>query len=294
VLGQPIGHSLSPVIHNAGYVAAGLSGWSYTAHECGSAGLASFVDELDDSWVGLSLTMPLKQQALLVAADVSPLAATIGAGNTLTRRGDGTWLAENTDAPGIVDAVRWDGQGGVGPGGVGPGGVGPGEVALLGAGGTARAALAAARACGAFVVRVYARRPGAVEELRGVADALGLRLLAAGWDEMARAGTASLIISTVPARAAAEHAGAIRWRPGGVLVDVIYDPWPTALATSAARGGWRVVSGLDVLLAQAARQFELFTAVPAPVAAMRTALDGALALRVGTENRGRVANRGRV
>jgi len=66
VLGQPIGHSLSPVIHNRGYAAAGLTGWVYSAHECDEAGLAGFVAGLDTTWAGLSLTMPLKEVALEV------------------------------------------------------------------------------------------------------------------------------------------------------------------------------------------------------------------------------------
>jgi shikimate-5-dehydrogenase len=290
VLGRPIGHSLSPVIHQAGYAAAGLDGWSYTAHECGVADLPGFVAGLGAEWAGLSLTMPLKVAALDVASEVSPAAAAIGAANTLVRRGgarrggatryDGaTWYAENTDAPGMVDALRWASAGR--PGGTGTvSAIGAiSDVAVLGAGGTARACLAAAQACGASVVSVYARRREAVEELRPAAAALGLTLVAAPWAQAARAGAAQLVISTVPAGVADSCAAALAWRPGGVLVDVVYDPWPTRLSASAAQAGWRVVSGLDLLLAQAARQFQLFTGVPAPVAAMRQALDGALAQR---------------
>ena len=106
VLGRPIAHSLSPVIHNAGYAAAGLSDWSYDAHDCGEEELAGFVAGLGPEWVGLSLTMPLKEVALAVADAVSDRAAALGAANTLVRRPDGTWWAENTDAPGMVDALR--------------------------------------------------------------------------------------------------------------------------------------------------------------------------------------------
>src|SRR5262249_9572538 len=91
VLGKPIGHALSPVIHNAGYRAADLAEWSYTAHECASEDLARFVAGLDAEWVGLSLTMPLKEVALDVADEVAPVAAAIGAANTLVRLPDGTW-----------------------------------------------------------------------------------------------------------------------------------------------------------------------------------------------------------
>ncbi|MGH3738607.1 MAG: shikimate dehydrogenase, partial [Micromonosporaceae bacterium] len=127
VLGTPIAHSLSPVIHNAGYAAAGLVDWRYTAHECDEAALPGFVAQLDYSWAGMSLTMPLKEVALSVADEVSPLAATLGAANTLVRRGDG-WYAENTDAGGMADALRTAGL------------PAAKQVAVLGAGGTARAA----------------------------------------------------------------------------------------------------------------------------------------------------------
>ena len=99
VLGKPIAHSLSPVIHNAGYAALGLTDWSYTAIECDEAELPGLVAGLGPEWAGLSLTMPLKEVALSVATTSSPLAATVGAANTLVRRPDG-WYATNTDVDG--------------------------------------------------------------------------------------------------------------------------------------------------------------------------------------------------
>ncbi|HKS99392.1 MAG TPA: shikimate dehydrogenase, partial [Rugosimonospora sp.] len=143
VLGKPVGHSLSPVLHNAGYAAAGLSGWSYTAVECAEVELAPLVGRLGPEWAGLSLTMPLKAEALVVADEVDPVAAALGAANTLVRQGTG-WYATNTDAPGMVDALGTVGLSTVE------------RVAILGAGGTARAALAAARALGAREVTLYA------------------------------------------------------------------------------------------------------------------------------------------
>jgi shikimate dehydrogenase len=263
VLGRPIGHSLSPVIHNAGYAAAGLAQWSYTAHECGEPDLAGFVAGLDDAWAGLSLTMPLKEVALDVADEVAPVAAALGAANTLLRLPDGTWRAENTDAPGMVDALL-------------AAGVATAErICVLGAGGTARAALAAARDLGADAVTVYARRTAAVDELTPVADDLGLTLIAAGWGDAGLAGDADVVISTVPRGVADPVAPDITWRAGAVLFDAVYDPWPTPLAAAAEAAGCRIVSGLDLLLAQAVHQFELFTSVDAPVAAMREALHAA-------------------
>ena len=262
VLGQPIAHSLSPVIHNAGYAAAGLDDWSYAAFECGTADLPSHIASLGPQWRGLSLTMPLKEAALQVADSVSDRAAALGAANTLVRLRDGGWWAENTDAPGMVDALRW-------------GGISVAStLAILGAGGTARAALAAAAALKASVT-VYARRPSSVEALRTVADALGVPLTPAPWTAAAEAGAADVVISTVPKGVA--DSLALRWGPGTVLFDALYDPWPTPLAASAAAAGCGIVSGLDLLLAQAAHQFTLFTGVPAPVDAMRAALTDAVA-----------------
>jgi shikimate dehydrogenase len=255
------------VIHNAGYAAAGLTGWAYTAHECGEAELAGFVAGLDGDWAGLSLTMPLKEVALDVADEVAPVAAAIGAANTLVRRPDGTWRAENTDAPGMVDALVAAGLSTVA------------QVSVLGAGGTARAALAAARDLDAAAVTVYARRPEAVAELEPVADDLGITLIGAGWAAAAAAGQAEVIVSTVPRGVADPLAASMAWRAGAVLFDAVYDPWPTPLAAAAESAGCRIVSGLDLLLAQAVRQFELYTGVDAPIAAMRAALSAAAADR---------------
>lgn len=276
VLGQPIAHSLSPVIHNAGYAAAGLSDWSYDAHDCGEEELAGFVAGLGPEWVGLSLTMPLKEVALAVADAVSDRAAALGAANTLVRRPDGTWWAENTDAPGMVDALRWVGVDTLA------------RVSVLGAGGTARAALAAAAQLGAELVTVHARRAAAVEELAPVAAALGVSIAAAPWPSPEAdpgdigLGEADAVISTVPKGVADPLADRIAWRPTTVVFDVVYDPWPTPLAAAAQRAGCRIVSGLDLLLAQAVHQFELFTGVPAPVAAMREALQAAAAARTAS------------
>ena len=276
VLGRPIAHSLSPVIHNAGYAAAGLSDWSYDAHDCGEEELAGFVAGLGPEWVGLSLTMPLKEVALQVADAVSDRAAALGAANTLVRRPDGTWWAENTDAPGMVDALRWVGVEKLA------------RVSVLGAGGTARAALAAAAELGAGLVTVYARRAAAVEELAPVAAALGVRIAPAAWPSPeadlgdADPGDADAVISTVPKGVADALADRVAWRPSTVVFDVVYDPWPTPLAAAAQRAGCRIVSGLDLLLAQAVHQFELFTGVPAPVTAMRAALQAAAAARTAS------------
>jgi len=267
VLGKPVAHSLSPVIHNAGYRAVGLGAWSYTAHECSESELPGFVAGLDEQWAGLSLTMPLKETGLGVADEVAPVAAAIGAANTLIRRPAGGWRAENTDAPGMVDALR------------GVGIAAMERMAILGAGGTARAALAAARDLGATSVIVYARRAEAIEELAEVAEGLDLDMLGAEWEDASKAGDADVVVSTMPRGVADPLAATIGWRSDVVFFDALYDPWPTPLAASALLAGCTVVSGLELLLTQAARQFQLFTGVAAPVDAMREALLAAVAAR---------------
>ncbi|MEV4497334.1 shikimate dehydrogenase, partial [Micromonospora arborensis] len=125
-------------------------------------------------------------------------------------------------------------------------------------------------------VTVVARRAAAVDELRPVAGALGVALTSAGWADAHRhLSAAEVAVSTVPKGVADPLAAEVAWRPGAVFFDALYDPWPTPLAASAVAAGLRVVSGLDLLLAQAVGQFEQFTGVAAPVEAMRAALTAA-------------------
>ncbi|MER7459440.1 shikimate dehydrogenase [Micromonospora sp. NPDC126480] len=263
VVGKPIAHSLSPVIHNAGYAAAGLTGWSYTRFECAESELPGLVAGLGPEWAGLSVTMPGKEAALAVAEAASPVAAAVGAANTLVRRADGTWYADNTDVTGMVDVLT---AVGVGP---------QAAVTVLGAGGTARAAVAAAARLRARAVTVVARRAEAVEELRPVAAAVGVPLTGAQWDAAAGHCTADVVVSTVPKGVADPLAATVAWQASTVLFDALYDPWPTPLASAAGAAGCRIVSGLDLLLAQAVGQFEQFTGVPAPRTAMAAALAAA-------------------
>jgi shikimate dehydrogenase len=125
---------------------------------------------------------------------------------------------------------------------------------------------------------VVARRPEAVAELRPVAEAVGVPFAGAAWADAAAHAAADVVISTVPKGVADPLAAEVAWRPSTVLFDALYDPWPTPLAAAAAAAGCRVVSGLDLLLAQAIGQWEQFTGVvPAPREAMRAALAAARA-----------------
>ncbi len=264
VLGSPVAHSLSPVLHTAAYRALGLEGWSYAVHECDEAGLPGFVDGLDARWAGLSLTMPLKRVALEVAQEVSPTAAAIGAANTLVFTG-GRRFAENTDVTGLVAALHGT----------------SGRAVVLGAGGTAQAALAALRHLGIDDVTVLVRDPARTGELRATAARLGVSpVLDDALVDPARVSAelekADVVISTLPRGAADAFEGA---GPGAVVLDAVYAPWPTPFAAAAQAGGARVVSGLEMLLHQAVAQVELMTGYPGPVVAMRAALDATVAGR---------------
>jgi shikimate dehydrogenase len=258
VLGMPVEHSLSPVLHHAAYAALGLSGWRYDRYAVEEAGLRSFVDGLGLEWAGLSLTMPLKREALEVADEVDPDAGAIGAANTLVRRGS-AWWAANTDVAGIVKTLREVGIATVE------------RAVVLGAGGTAQAALAALCRLGETAPTVVVRDPARAAALRATAERLDLvPRIVGGFPDVALP-PADVVISTLPAGAADAVAGRA-WDPATVVLDVIYAPWPTALAAAASAAGCRVAGGLEVLLHQAVGQVELMTGHPGPTAAMRTAL----------------------
>lgn len=270
VLGFPVAHSLSPVLHGAAYAALGLRDWSYGRVECDEAGLPGFVDGLGEEWAGLSLTMPLKQVALDVADRVSPLAASTGAANTLVLGPDGI-LADNTDVVGIVAALREAGVGKVS------------RSVVLGAGGTARAAIAALEELGDRAPRVLVRDVARTGALHDAAQRLGV--IADVRPELtdpavatATLADADVVISTLPPGAADALTGT-RWQPGTTVLDVVYVPWPTGFAAAAAAAGCPVVSGLAMLLHQAVEQVELMTGRPGPVEPMRSALDAAVTAR---------------
>jgi len=268
VLGSPVAHSLSPVLHLAAYTALGLDDWTYTAIECDEAGLPALLASRDSQWAGLSLTMPLKRAVLPLLDRAEPLAVEVGGANTVVFAG-GRRRGYNTDVPGMVAALA---EAGV---------TAPAGATILGAGATACAALAALRAVGLAAAVVQVRDQARAGDLLAAARRLGLAVELRPFGSRVRDG--DLLISTVPAGAAdfyAERAIDPRARPRAVL-DVVYNPWPTPLAAAAAQSGVVVVSGFDLLLHQAARQVELMTGLePAPLEPMRAAGHSELARRV--------------
>jgi shikimate dehydrogenase len=273
VLGSPVGHSLSPTLHGAGYAALGLTEWSYGMHEVDATGLAAFVRSLDGRWRGLSLTMPLKEAALEVADEVTGLARAAGAANTLLHRPDGTWLADNTDVEGIVRALR--------PHLPRPGDP-MGDGLVLGSGATARSAVLALARIGITGLNVAARDAAKADALlrwaRTVTEpAVPVPTLAAGRLDAWGALPGAVVVSALAPAAGEAVAAGLGRRHTGVLLDVVYAGWPTPLARAAAAAGLVVVPGFDMLVHQAAVQFAMFTGRPAPLAQMREA--GLAALR---------------
>ena len=265
MLGRPIAHSLSPRLHRAAYGALGLD-WRYEAVECGEHDLPRVLAERPD-WAGFSCTMPLKRAVLEVAAEVRPAAAAVGAGNTLLP-GRAGWVAENTDVTGIVMALTERG-------------VAPASVTVLGAGGTAQAAVAALPQLGLDRGTVLLRDRGKAGPILATAERAGVTvelgdLRPEAVDALPLA--AELVISTLPPGAADAFAAHI-WTDGQWLLDVVYAPWPTPVAAAATAAGTGVIGGEAMLLHQAAAQVRLMTGREPPVAQMRAALDAALAER---------------
>ncbi|MBD9728548.1 shikimate dehydrogenase [Streptomyces caniscabiei] len=267
VLGSPIAHSLSPVLHRAAYAELGLSDWSYDRFEVDEEALPGFVEQLGPEWAGLSLTMPLKRAVIPLLDEISETATSVEAVNTLVFTEDGRRVGDNTDIPGMVAALRERGIEQVE------------SAAVLGAGATASSALAAlARICTGEVV-AYVRSEARAAEMRQWGERLDVEVRTADWAEAERGLSAPLVIATTPAGATDALSGAVPERPT-TLFDVLYHPWPTELAARWSAYGGAVVSGLDLLVHQAVLQVEQMTGCKtAPVAAMRTAGERALADR---------------
>jgi shikimate dehydrogenase len=218
----------------------------------------------------LSLTMPLKEAAFGVADEVSDLAREVGAINTLVRRTNGGWRGDNTDVYGVSQALRE------------AGGAQVASALVLGSGATARSVVAALAARGCRKV-TFAVRSVARQETLDQAGRAGLEVDVAGLGQLASALVdAQLVISTLPANALGDALDAVELSHGSLeadhlFLDVVYTGWPTPLARRFQAAGARAVSGLEMLVHQAAEQVHLMTGLRPPVEAMRAAGQDALA-----------------
>jgi shikimate dehydrogenase len=252
VLGSPIAHSRSPQLHLAAYRALGLDGWTYDRIECTAEQLPALVTGFGPEWIGLSVTMPGKFAALRFADERTPRAELVGSANTLVRLPAG-WRADNTDIDGVTGAL----------------GQASGHAIVVGSGGTAPAVVVGLAELGVQRITVVARNHEKAAPLVELGARLGVN---ARWIQLGtRLADVDVVVSTVPADVAAEHADTLASAP--VLLDAIYDPWPTPLASAVEAAGGRVISGLQMLLNQAFSQVEQFTGMPAPKEAMRAALE---------------------
>jgi shikimate dehydrogenase len=259
VLGRPIAHSRSPELHLAAYRALGLHNWTYERIDCGADELPGVVGGLGPEWVGVSVTMPGKFAALRFADEHTERAARVGSANTLVRTPVG-WRADNTDVDGVSGALAATGAA-------------SGRALVCGSGGTAPAAVVGLADLGVTDITVVARDPGKAARLVDLGAGVGVptRFCALDSGELAeRVAAAQVLVSTIPADVAARYAATFAAIP--VLLDAVYDPWPTPLAEAVAASGGRVVSGLQMLLHQAFAQVEQFTGLPAPREAMACAL----------------------
>jgi shikimate dehydrogenase len=279
VLGWPVAHSRSPAIHNAAFASLGMGDWRYQRLPVPRTLFAETTRSLGQSgFVGANVTIPHKQAALLLADRASEAASAIGAANTLTFAPDGTIAAENTDAPGLIAALRRS-----------PLGM---RVLVLGAGGSARAAAWALRQAGASEVLVW-NRTG--ERAEALARDLGVRAVK-------QAEPADLLVNCTSVGLERSDGGPERPADGAerpasagersaaepealsqlgltfdllagypYVVDMVYRAGSTQLLAAAREHGADTLDGLEVLVAQGALSFELWTGRQAPVEVMRHA-----------------------
>ena len=264
VIGDPVRHSLSPVLHNAAYRELGID-WVYAAFEVPDGATKHALDAMRTlGLIGLSVTMPHKTAAAAACDELTPDAEALGSANTVTPLGDGRLSGDSTDGPGFLRGLREAGHD-----------VRGATALVLGAGGAARAVAHALGAAGARVT-VCARRDDAAR----VAAGLGHGETVA-WDERAAAAAAATVVVNATPVGMGEGDGDVPLpveglHRGQVVADLVYHPLETALLAGARERGADVVDGLGMLVHQAALQVERWTGDVAPVAVMRAAAIGAL------------------
>ena len=270
VVGSPVGHSISPAIHNAAFDATGHDGVYLPllvnpGYESFKAFMESFLAFGDLHLSGLSVTIPHKENALRylteLGADVEPLAARIGAVNTIAIAG-GTLRGTNTDYAAILDTITADRATLAGR-----------RVAVLGAGGTGRTAVAALASCGATVV-VYNRTRDKADALAAEFDGTPGKVVAASWDKLCGSCCDVFVNTTSVGMSPNVDASPFGDAPpplsaDTLVFDAVYNPPVTKLLRQATAAGAKTASGVDMFVRQAAAQFTTWTGTAAPVEVMR-------------------------
>ena len=274
VIGSPIRHSLSPVIHRAAWVQLGIDGWEYRRLERDGDSLPGLIAGLGDDCAGLSVTMPCKQAIMALLDVIDPLASAVGAVNTVVPS-SGVLAGFNTDVTGISSAVRRACSMANVPL--------PRSALVLGARATASSALAGLGELGITASTVAARRFGGPGSVVAAASRLGVSIEQVLWSDIEAVDRAAhgvdLIISTLPASAADPLAERLNVREGQILLDVVYAPRQTALRSTFEKAGGIVAEGTDMLVYQAAAQVQLMTGRSPDTGVMRDALEEALERR---------------
>lgn len=268
VLGHPIDHSLSPVLHRAAYAALGLD-WDYQAFDVTEEALPGFMDDVDSTWAGLSLTMPLKVAAVPLVDFLEPMAKLLGLINTVVVQYSGktrTLVGANTDVYGIVAALKEREVTSAGP------------AVVLGGGATATSALAALGQLGTHAAVVAVRDRSRAAPLMRAATKMGVSVRVIPLEEAPRfMEECTTVISTIPDAASAPLASQVgALPPQSVVVDVTYHPLVSELGHSWERKGGIRVGGERMLLHQAAEQVRLMTGLDAPLEQMDKALQAAI------------------
>jgi shikimate dehydrogenase len=256
VAGWPVAHSRSPAMHNAALAAAGLADWRYVALPLPPARFEETVRALPAAgFRGINVTIPHKEAALALADEATETAVAVGAANTLTFLASGAIGADNTDVPGLLEALPVD-----------PAGM---TALVLGAGGAARAAVYALARAGAADVLVWNRTRERAERL--VAD-LGGRVVDAPEPValLVNCTSVGLRESDLPFKSLPIEADTLG--VGSYVADMVYRPGGTPLLVEAQRRGAAVVTGLEILVAQGAASFERWTDMTAPRQIMRGAI----------------------
>ena len=274
VIGSPIEHSLSPVIHRAAWAQLGVDGWEYRRLEQDADSLPRFIGGLGGDCAGLSVTMPCKQAVMPLLDVIDPLASAVGAVNTVVPS-SGVLAGFNTDVTGIASAIRRacsQADRAL-----------PTSAVVLGARATASSALAALGELGIVTSTVAASRFGGPGSVVAASSRLGVSIDQVLWsdrDAVLRAVSgADLVISTLPAGVADPLAEHMTVREGQILLDVVYSPRETALRSAFERNGGIVAEGTDMLIFQAAAQVQLMTGRAPKTDVMRGALEAELARR---------------
>ncbi|MFL0712646.1 MAG: shikimate dehydrogenase [Microcella pacifica] len=246
VLGHPVAHSLSPVMHAAAYQALGLD-WAYGRADVREHELAGFLDGLDRSWRGISATMPLKEELARLGDDGDRDVELTGAANTLLLADDGRRIVRNTDVVGVERSLRRAGLSSAE------------HAVLVGAGATARSVVVALDALGVRGITVAVRDAARAGGIRTLAEELGLEFDAVALGDLAAVVEETNVVAwTLPNGVPLDEQLPVSAREHAVALDVTYHPWPGPLAAQWLAVGGRVASGRDMLLHQAVRQVRLF------------------------------------